>query len=448
MLTQCYLGELYKRGSLPVPAQLLPRPEAIPARPGAGGHFAGQGGGWAGADGLRRQDDGRSGTGGHFAGQGGGWQGENGCGGGGRVSGGSGCTGRGPEEGGRAGSRREDDDSTRASDRGTGSRRQESEWAGADGLRRQDDGRSGTGGHFAGQGGGWQGENGCGGGGRVSGGSGCTGRGPEEGGRAGSRREDDDSTRASNRGTGSRRQESEWAGADDLRRQESEWAGADGLRRQEGGRPGAGGHFAGQGGGWQGENRGGGGGRAGYEGSEREAIGNDARLDPGTAARIAKAARWLTGDHRPGLLLYGTVGSGKSTLARAICELIGILHDSPLRSERLAVARTSAPELVELKAAREVRAAADSEELFARLRGAPMLLIDDLGVEATAVRSWGNCLTPVIDLLYYRYDRRLFTIVTSNLDQEAIEATYGVRIADRMAEMFDRIGHAGPSYRR
>ena len=202
---------------------------------------------------------------------------------------------------------------------------------------------------------------------------------------------------ASDRGTGSRRQESEWAG---------------------------------------------------YEGSEREAIGNDARLDPGTAARIAKAARWLTGDHRPGLLLYGTVGSGKSTLARAICELIGILHDSPLRSERLAVARTSAPELVELKAAREVRAAADSEELFARLRGAPMLLIDDLGVEATAVRSWGNCLTPVIDLLYYRYDRRLFTIVTSNLDQEAIEATYGVRIADRMAEMFDRIGHAGPSYRR
>ena len=41
MLTQCYLGELYKRGSLPVPAQLLPRPEAIPGRPGAGGHFPG-----------------------------------------------------------------------------------------------------------------------------------------------------------------------------------------------------------------------------------------------------------------------------------------------------------------------------------------------------------------------------------------------------------------------
>ncbi len=392
MLTQCYLGELYKRGSLPVPAQLLPRAEAIPGRPGAGGHFAGQGGGWQGENRCGPEE------GGHFPGQGGGWQGENGGGGGGRVSGGPGCNGRGTEEGGRAGSRREDDDSTRASDRGTGSRRQEGEWAGADGLRRQEGGRPGAGGHFAGQRGGWQGENRCGPeeGGHFPG-QGCNGRGPEEGGRAGSRRENDDGTRASDRGTGSRRQESEWAG---------------------------------------------------YEGSEREASGNDARLDSGTAARIAKAARWLTGDHRPGLLLYGTVGSGKSTLARAICELIGILHDSPLRSERLAVARTSAPELVELKAAREVRAAADSEELFARLRGAPMLLIDDLGVEATAVRSWGNCLTPVIDLLYYRYDRRLFTIVTSNLDQEAIEATYGVRIADRMAEMFDRIGHAGPSYRR
>ncbi len=228
MLTQCYLGELYKRGSLPVPAQLLPRPEAIPGRPGAGGHFTGQEDGWSGADG-------------HFPGQGGGWQGENRSGGGGQVSGGYGCTGRGTEEGGRAGSRQENDDSTRASNRGTGSRRQESEWAGADDLRRQEGGWAGAGGHFAGQGGGWQGENGGGGGGRVSGGPGCNGRGTE----------------------------------------------VDG--------------------------------RAGYEGNEREAIGNDARLDSGTAARIAKAARWLTGDHRPGLLLYGTVGSGKSTLARAIC---------------------------------------------------------------------------------------------------------------------------------
>ncbi len=170
--------------------------------------------------------------------------------------------------------------------------------------------------------------------------------------------------------------------------------------------------------------------------------------DPGTAERIAKAARWLTGDHRPGLLLYGTVGSGKSTLARAICELIGILHDSPLRSERLVVARTSAPELVELRTPRETRTGADGEERFARLRSAPLLFVDDLGVEATAVRAWGNCLTPLIDLLYYRYDRQLFTLVTTNLDRQAIETAYGVRIADRMTEMFDRIAHTGPSYRR
>lgn len=181
---------------------------------------------------------------------------------------------------------------------------------------------------------------------------------------------------------------------------------------------------------------------------DRDPLHADGFPDSATAARIAKAARWLTGDHRPGLLLYGTVGSGKSTLARAICELIGMLHDSPLRAERLAVARTSAPELVELKAPREARTAADSEELFVRLRNAPMLLVDDLGVEAPAVRAWGNCLTPVIDLLYYRYDRQLFTIVTTNLDDSALEAAYGVRIADRMAEMFDRIGHTGPSYRR
>ena len=56
--------------------------------------------------------------------------------------------------------------------------------------------------------------------------------------------------------------------------------------------------------------------------------------DKETLEKIEKAAKWLTGDYKVGLLLYGIVGSGKSTLGRSISNLIGILHNSSISSER------------------------------------------------------------------------------------------------------------------
>ena len=43
--------------------------------------------------------------------------------------------------------------------------------------------------------------------------------------------------------------------------------------------------------------------------------------DKETLEKIEKAAKWLTGDYKVGLLLYGIVGSGKSTLGRSISTL-------------------------------------------------------------------------------------------------------------------------------
>ena len=162
-------------------------------------------------------------------------------------------------------------------------------------------------------------------------------------------------------------------------------------------------------------------------------------LDEATREKIAKAAKWLTGDYKPGLLLYGGVGNGKTTLAKAICRTIGILYDSAYSTDRKGVCRISAL---------EVAKQASNIEAFTRLKSQELLFIDDLGTEPANIKSWGNDISPVTELLYSRYDKLQFTLITSNLNDEELQERYGLRIADRMAEMFEKLHYSNRSYRR
>jgi DNA replication protein DnaC len=163
--------------------------------------------------------------------------------------------------------------------------------------------------------------------------------------------------------------------------------------------------------------------------------------DQETAAHINSAARWLVNRNcRPGLILFGSVGNGKTTLARAIVRLIGLVYDSAVSSERKGVAVFSAMEFATI--------AKEDPGRFEAIKKAELLFIDDVGVEPSVVKVWGNEVSPFVDAIYYRYDRQLFTIMTSNLDTDDMTKKYGLRVADRFTEMFDRIPFENHSYRK
>lgn len=154
---------------------------------------------------------------------------------------------------------------------------------------------------------------------------------------------------------------------------------------------------------------------------------------------IEQAARWLKEQDKFGLLLCGVPGNGKTTLMRAIQSLLSILELQDERNERMYVVMISAREIARLNK--------DNYEAFRNYRNRPMLAIDDLGLEPTEVLDYGNILNPVIDLLSYRYDEQLFTVITTNLKPQEIREKYKDRIADRFNEMMTKIIFKNQSYR-
>lgn len=137
-----------------------------------------------------------------------------------------------------------------------------------------------------------------------------------------------------------------------------------------------------------------------------------------------------------GLMLMGRVGTGKTVVMRALqslmldCAWQGILPaDAGLRV-------VTAKSIITREGDR-------LRELFDE----PMLAIDDLGNEAAEKISFGSVSTPIVDLLEYRYERQLLTVVTTNLDAGQIAEKYGQRVADRCREMFEVLLFKNNSFR-
>lgn len=156
-------------------------------------------------------------------------------------------------------------------------------------------------------------------------------------------------------------------------------------------------------------------------------------------ASIAKLAKVLTDENSKfGIMFCGTCGNGKTTLVYAFRSALNYLNALHLYDESKNII---------ILGAKDIAAQSKDYERFRTIRAYDMLAIDDMGREPKEVLDYGNVLSPIIDLLEYRYNEQLFTIITTNLQAEEIRERYKARIADRFNEMLEVIIFEDGSFR-
>ncbi len=135
------------------------------------------------------------------------------------------------------------------------------------------------------------------------------------------------------------------------------------------------------------------------------------------------------------LTLKGGYGCGKTHLAAAIANYrLDAGHP---------VLFVNTPDLLDhLRAAYSPNAVTSYDERFERVRNAPLLILDDLGTQSNS--DWAQ--EKLYQIFNYRYNGRLPTVITTNLELESIE----IRIRSRMVDpsLVQIVHIAAPDFRR
>lgn len=162
-------------------------------------------------------------------------------------------------------------------------------------------------------------------------------------------------------------------------------------------------------------------------------------MDDPTKQNIEQLVSFLTDEgSKFGVMFSGVCGNGKTTLLYAFQNLLNFLNNQGLFKEDTGICVIDAKDVVGY--AKDVKQ-------FRGIKERQMVAIEDMGREPVEVLDYGNVLNPVVDLLEYRYNAQLFTIITTNLTPKEIRQKYGNRIADRFNEMFDKVIFANETYR-
>lgn len=165
--------------------------------------------------------------------------------------------------------------------------------------------------------------------------------------------------------------------------------------------------------------------------------------DEYTASHIAQLADFLTSDtSRFGLMLCGTYGNGKTTLMYALRSATNLLNRcGEFNERRVGIRIEDARDIAKLYTARDQRP-------YNEFKQAEHVIIEDMGKEPIEQMNYGTVISPVVEILEYRYHNQLFTAITTNLTPQEIRAKYGNRIADRFNEMMQVITFQDQTYRK
>lgn len=143
-----------------------------------------------------------------------------------------------------------------------------------------------------------------------------------------------------------------------------------------------------------------------------------------------------------GLLIFGDYGVGKTMLFESL-QAIGkkLIHDrgiGDLWFPKISCGSFVDNYMIEVKLPNNIRTWTIEDYYKGRL------YIDDLGFEKLAFNS-----TELLgQLLFERHKKQAITFVTTNLKPSEITKRYGMRIGDRLPEMFNIINWQGKSYRK
>ena len=141
----------------------------------------------------------------------------------------------------------------------------------------------------------------------------------------------------------------------------------------------------------------------------------------------------LFSDKRNGLLIFGGVGSGKTHLAAAIANAFinrGIPVLFGTYSEHL----------------EKLREEFDSKkrEYLSMMKNTPVLVLDDIGKERRS--EWTQQI--IFDVVNYRYEHLLPTIITTNFDADGLANWLGSAVWSRLYEMSSAVATSGKDYRQ
>lgn len=153
--------------------------------------------------------------------------------------------------------------------------------------------------------------------------------------------------------------------------------------------------------------------------------GGQINRDKVTKESIESVATWIY-DNKRWLFLSGALGTGKTTMLKAL--------------------RTIFPASIYCSA-KKIFDEFKRLEMLPDVSDNKLLLLDDLGVEPSICKIFGEDRSPITDLLLHRYDWMATTVIATNLSIDEIQARYGDRLADRIAEMATAILYDAPSYR-